>query len=158
MFFFSLSISYPVFCSFHVHRTNSINKNENRSNNSDTYYPPPPIVEVIPANVSAVVSNRETLLDAQAFEEALGDAMPPEEAVVVENRPTPRATLGREIHKRLKEGKAASDRQLAKLVALKLKQLPPDGGWILVGFPRNLSQVHGWRCCCRCHLLRKMLR
>ena len=76
-----------------------------------------------------------------SVEEGIGDAVPPLQEVFVENRPTPRALLGREIYKKLKEGKAASDRQLAKLAALKLQQIPPDSGWILLGFPRNRSQV-----------------
>ena len=104
------------------------------NNGVEAYFPPPPIVEVISAE-------DPTASEGTTMEEAIGDAVPPSQEVFVENHPTPRALLGREIYKRLKEGKAASDRQLAKLVALKLQQIPPDSGWILLGFPRNRSQV-----------------
>ena len=105
------------------------------NNNADAFYPPPPIVEVIAAEDLSVNT------EAGLLEALIGDALPPEEEIVVENRPTPRAILGKEIFKRLKEGKSASDRQMAKLVALKLQQLPPDSGWILMGFPRTRGQV-----------------
>ena len=139
----------------------SVKREMNRNNNADAYFPPPPIVDVIAADDLSFATEASTL------EEAIGDAVPPEEEVVVMNRPTPRAQLGKEILKRLKEGKPVSDRQMAKLVALKLQQLPPDSGWLLLGFPRTRGQVRAslvcvcgclWGCVCVCVCARVCVR
>ena len=105
--------------------------NQNANNESEVFYPPPPIVEVTGDADFHVVEAKT----------GANIAVPDYSQVLVENHPTPRAVLGREIFKRLKEGKVSSDRQLARLIALRLQQIPNEAGWILLGFPRSRSQV-----------------
>uniref|UniRef100_A0A3B3CI04 Sperm flagellar 2 n=1 Tax=Oryzias melastigma TaxID=30732 RepID=A0A3B3CI04_ORYME len=58
------------------------------------------------------------------------------------NQPSPRALLGAAVDKELKKGNAIPNELLVEIMTQAIRQVPAHSGWILDGFPPDISLAH----------------